>query len=69
VRVRKGSPVVTSSTDDAEDMASGEYEVDDTDLPLKQIYQCDACNLTKLCMRDLETGETNGRVGVKSPAP
>jgi hypothetical protein len=25
VRVRKGSPVVTSSTDDAEDMASGEY--------------------------------------------
>src|SRR5256886_8965793 len=31
VRVRKGSPVVTSSTDDAEDMASGEYEVDETD--------------------------------------
>ena len=69
VRVRKGSPVVTSSTDDAEDMASGEYEVDDTDLPLKQIYQCDARNLTKLCIRDLEAGETNGRMGVKSPAP
>src|SRR5204863_2349105 len=33
VRVRKGSPVVTSTTDDAEDMASGEDEVDDTDLP------------------------------------
>jgi len=67
VRVRKGSPVVTSSTDDAEDMASGEYEVDDTDLPLKQIYQCDAKDLTKLCIRDLEAGETNGRIGYKPP--
>jgi len=65
VRVRKGSPVVTSSTDDAEDMASGEYEVDDTDLPLKQIYQCDAKDLTKLCIRDLEAGEINGRMGLK----
>lgn len=68
VRVRKSSPVATSSTDDAEDMASGEYEVDDTDLPLKQIYQCDASDLTKLCIRDLEAGETNGRMGVQ-PAP
>jgi len=65
VRVRKGSPVVTSSTDDAEDMASGEYEVDDTDLPLKQIYQCDEKDLTKLCIRDLVAGETNGRLGIK----
>ena len=65
VRVRKGSPVVTSSTDDAEDMASGEYEVDETDLPLKQIYQCDEKDLTRLCIRDLEAGETNGRIGYK----
>jgi hypothetical protein len=65
VRVRKGSPVVTASTDDAEDMASGEYEVDETDLPLKQIYQCDSGDLTKLCIRDLESGETNGRLGYK----
>jgi hypothetical protein len=68
VRVRKGSPVATSSTDDAEDMASGEYEVDETDLPLKQIYQCDASDLTKLCIRDLESGETNGRLGYKPSA-
>ncbi len=68
VRVRKGSPVVTSSTDDAEDMASGEYEVDDTDLPLKQIYQCDRADLTKLCIRDLEAGEVNGRIGYR-PTP
>lgn len=68
VRVRKGSPVVTSSTDDAEDMASGEYELGDEDLPMKQIYQCDAGDLTKLCIRDLESGETNGRIGYKPPA-
>jgi hypothetical protein len=68
VRVRKGSPVVTSSTDDAEDMASGEYEVDETDLPIKQIYQCDAGDLTKLCIRDLSAGETNGRLSVKVPS-
>jgi hypothetical protein len=65
VRVRKGSPVVTASTDDAEDMASGEYVVDETDLPLKQIYQCDASDLTKLCLRDLQPGEANGRLGYK----
>ena len=65
VRVRRGSPVVTSSTDDAEDMASGEYEVDDTDLPLKQIYQCDPNDLAKLCIRDLQAGEVNGRMRVK----
>jgi hypothetical protein len=67
VRVRKGSPVVTSSTDDAEDMASGEYEVDDSDLPMKQIFQCDASDLTKLCIRDLVAGESNGRMGYKPP--
>src|SRR5258708_12014258 len=69
VRVRKGSPVVTSSTDDAEDMASGEYEVDETDLPLKQIYQCDAFDLTKLCIRGLEPRETNGRLSLTLPTP
>jgi hypothetical protein len=69
VRVQKGSPVVTSSTDDAEDMASGEYEVDDTDLPIKQIYQCDEKDLTRLCLRDLEAGETNGRIGYKPGTP
>jgi hypothetical protein len=68
VHVRKGSPVVTSSTDDAEDMASGEYEVDESDLPMKQIYQCDASDLTKLCIRDLSAGETNGRLSPKLPS-
>lgn len=67
VRVRKGSPVVTASTDDAEDMASGEYQVDDADLPMKQIYQCDAHDLAELCIRDLEAGETNGWLSAKPP--
>src|SRR6266699_3217510 len=69
VRVREGSTVATSSTDDAEDMASGEYEVGDDDLPMKQIYQCDSNDLTKLCIRDLESGEVNGRIGYKPGAP
>jgi hypothetical protein len=65
VRVRPGSRVVTASSDDSEDMESGEYEVGDDDLPLKEIYQCDASDLTKLCIRDLESGEKNGRIGYK----
>jgi hypothetical protein len=68
VRVRKGSPVVTSSTDDAEAMASGEYDVEDADLPIKQIYQCDANDLTKLCLGDLQSGEVNGHIGDKPPS-
>jgi len=68
IRVQKGSPVATDSTDIAEDMASGEYEVDDTDLPLKQIYQCNSNDLTQLCIRDLEAGETNGRLSFKLPS-
>src|SRR5215467_2401901 len=57
VRVREGSPVVTFSTDTAEDMAAGEYDIDETDLPMKQIYQCDASDLTQLCIRDLKAGD------------
>ena len=57
VRAREGSPVVTSSTDTAEDMASGEYDMDESDLPMKQIYQCDGSDLTKLCIRDLAAGD------------
>jgi hypothetical protein len=68
VRAQKGSSVVTTSSDDAEDMASGEYEVDGTDLPMKQLYQCDASDLTKLCIRDLQAGEVNGRMGYKPSA-
>lgn len=63
LRVSEGSPVAAATDDDSEDMQSGNYEVEDDDLPLKQIYQCDASDLTKLCIRDLRAGERNGRLG------
>jgi hypothetical protein len=67
VRVIEGSRIVTASADDSEAMSSGEYEVQREDLPLKQIYQCDDRDLTKLCMRDLASGEKNGRLGYRPP--
>jgi len=69
VRVHPGSRVVTASSDDSEEMESGEHEMEDEELPLKEIYQCDAGDLTKLCIRDLEAGEKNGRIGYKAAAP
>jgi hypothetical protein len=66
LRVSEGSPVAVASTDDSEDMQSGSYEVQDEDLPLKEIYQCDARDWTKLCIRDLKAGEKNG-VGAIRP--
>jgi len=63
VRVQPGSPVVTASVDDSEDMQSGTYDVQDEDLPLKQIYQCKASDLTQICIRDLAEDEKNGRLG------
>jgi hypothetical protein len=63
VRVQQGSRVVAASDDDSEDMQSGTYDVEDEDLPLKQIYQCQATDLTKICIRDLAEDEKNGRLG------
>ncbi len=68
IRVQPGSPVVSASDDDTEDMQAGEYEVQDEDLPLKEIFQCDEKDLTRLCIRDLASGEKNGRLGYKPPA-
>jgi hypothetical protein len=60
--------VASSSAEDAEDMEGGSYEFDETDLPLKQIYQCDAADRAKLCVRDLLAGETASRFGHPRPA-
>jgi len=65
--VGEGSPVAVASTDDSEDMQSGSYEVQDEDLPLKEIYQCDAADWTKLCIRDLKAGRRTGQ-GVFIPS-
>jgi hypothetical protein len=63
LRVREGSPIVNSVVDENGDMEAGVYEVKEKDLPLKEIYQCDEDDLTKLCIRDLAAGEKNGRLG------
>jgi hypothetical protein len=68
IRVRHSSPIVSASDDDTEDMQAGVYDVEDEDLPLKQIFQCDERDLTTLCVRDLAAGEKNGRLGYKPPA-
>jgi hypothetical protein len=65
IRVRRGSPVVTASADDSEDLAGGSYEVQEEDLPLKLVYQCDTRDLTKLCLRDLAEGEKTGQFSVR----
>jgi hypothetical protein len=68
IHAQPGSPLVSASDDDTEDMQAGEYEVQDEDLPLMEIFQCDEKDLTKLCIRDLASGEKNGRLGYKPPA-
>ena len=68
IRVRPGSPVAVASDEDSEDMQAGEYEVQEEDLPLMEIYQCDPKDLTKLCIRSLAAGEKNGRLGYE-PEP
>lgn len=69
VRVGKeGSPLVAATVDASEDLQFGNYDIEDGDLPMKQIYQCDRSDLTKLCVRDLEAGEKNGRLGYR-PEP
>jgi hypothetical protein len=49
-------------------MQSGEYQVQDEDLPVMQIFQCDEKDLTQLCIRELASGEKNGRLGYKPPS-
>ncbi|HKN77179.1 MAG TPA: hypothetical protein VJW94_18530 [Candidatus Acidoferrum sp.] len=68
IRAHPRSPVVSASDDDTEDMQAGEYEVQDEDLPVMEIFQCDEKDLTKLCIRDLVSGEKNGRLGYKPPS-
>jgi hypothetical protein len=58
VRVQPGSPIVTSSSDEAEAMARGDYLVKTSDPPLTAIYQCDDSDFTKLCAITLQPGET-----------
>jgi hypothetical protein len=63
VRALPGNPYVLSDYALAVDMEIGEYTVQPEDLPLYQVYQCSP-NDTDLCIRSLEAGEDNDRLGV-----
>lgn len=69
VRVGKGSPIVTDSADDSSDMESGSYEVQDTDLPLAEVYQCAEADWRVLCVHRLAEGETTGQFGLHAAPP
>jgi hypothetical protein len=60
-----GSWIASNSPDDANDMQGGGYEIQKEDLPLKQLYQCDRADWTKLCLRDLAEGESTGKFGLR----
>jgi hypothetical protein len=63
VRASPDNPYVLSDYDLAVDMENGEYTVQPEDLPVYQIYQCSLSG-TELCIRSLEAGEENDRLGV-----
>jgi hypothetical protein len=69
VRARRGSPVATDSADDSSNMEGGSYEVQHTDLPVVQIYQCDEADPARLCLHNLAEGETTGQAGGHPPTP
>ncbi len=60
----QGSSIVSSS---GLALEHGTYVVKKQDLPLYQIYQPDDADLTKLAIRSLSAGETNGRIGHQQP--
>ncbi len=67
VRIEKrGSLLVTDSAENADDMQGGGYEIEKHDLPVKQLYQCDPADWTKLCVRDLKEGQNTGQ-GISPP--
>jgi hypothetical protein len=57
IRARANSPLVTTSSATAEDMAGGEYVVRPSDLPLTAIFQCGESGFTKLCAAPLAAGK------------
>jgi hypothetical protein len=63
VRAIAGNPYVLTSYDLAVETERGEYIVKPQDLPVYQIYQCSADG-RKLCIRSLEAGEENDRLGL-----
>ena len=63
VRARPGNPYVLSNYEDAISTEEGDYTVRPGDLPIYQIYQCNLSG-TNICIRSLEAGEKNDRLGI-----
>lgn len=57
VRALPGNYFVTTSVDQSDEMASGDYIVRQQDLPLTSIYQCDDADFTQLCALPLREGQ------------
>jgi hypothetical protein len=64
VHALPGNPYVMSSFDSVPDMEEGTYEVQPEDLPAYQLYQCSSSG-KDLCIRPLEAGEENNRLGIE----
>jgi hypothetical protein len=62
VRAARDNHIVLADYPTLLKMEDGIYEVQAADLPAYQIYQCDATG-RKLCVRPLEAGELNDRLG------
>ena len=63
VRSTPGNPYVLNSYERAVDMEDGDYSVQPRDLPVYQVYQCDASG-TRLCIAPLAAGDDNDQLGV-----
>jgi hypothetical protein len=63
VRALAGNPFVVTDYDWAVAMERGRYVVRPQDLPAYQVYQCSPSG-RELCIRSLEAGEENDRLGV-----
>lgn len=63
VRALPGNPYAMSTYDTVPEMEDGTYEVQPEDLPAYQLYQCSTSG-QDLCIRPLEAGEENDRLGV-----
>ena len=62
VRALPGNAYVMPAYDTVVDMEDGSYEVQPEDLPAYQLYQCSESG-KDLCIRGLEAGEDNDRLG------
>ena len=66
VRALPGNSYNMTGGDSTAEMEDGSYEVQARDLPAFQVYQCSLAG-TDLCIRPLEEGEDNDRLGIHPP--